>query len=48
MPTVIAIKAVGTRGKVFGKVFLAEPRDGKYVLHSEHLAAKHNDTNSAT
>lgn len=37
---VVAIRTVGTRGKVAGKPFLAESRDGKYVLHSEHLAAK--------
>jgi hypothetical protein len=37
---VIAIRAIGTRGKVKGKPFIAERREGKYVLHSEHLAAK--------
>lgn len=37
---VAAIKAIGTRGKVKGKPFAAERRDGKYILHSEHLAAK--------
>ena len=37
---VISITAVGTRGKVVGKSFEALQQNGKYVLHSEALAAK--------
>lgn len=37
---VLEIRAVGTSGKVLGKLFLAVPSKGKYVLHSEDLAAR--------
>lgn len=41
MPTKIkSITAIGTRGKVKGKHFFAIRRNGKFVLHSEALAAK--------
>jgi len=37
---ICTIQALGTRGKVKGKLFTAVPQDRGYVLHSEDLAAK--------
>lgn len=39
---VTEIFAIGVRGSVKGKKFVAELRDGLYELHSEQLAASRN------